>query len=126
MKYVYFFEEADGKRVDLFGGKGASLALMTAGGLPVPPGFNVTAETFHKFIVDTGIEKEIYAILRNLDVHNSDELNSATKQIRKIISPLMNYPLDILVYERDEFYERARLNSTLEHTISEEGVRVYG
>ena len=32
--------------VDLAGGKGASLAAMTANGLPVPPGFVITSEAF--------------------------------------------------------------------------------
>lgn len=44
MKYVYLFEEADGKNKKLFGGKGAGLAEMTRMGLPVPPGFIVTTE----------------------------------------------------------------------------------
>ncbi|HPD02819.1 MAG TPA: PEP/pyruvate-binding domain-containing protein, partial [Clostridia bacterium] len=38
-KYVYLFSEADGKRKDLFGGKGANLAEMTRLGMPVPQGF---------------------------------------------------------------------------------------
>ncbi len=43
-KYVYLFEEADGRNKKLFGGKGAGLAEMTRMGLPVPPGFIVTTE----------------------------------------------------------------------------------
>lgn len=48
------------------------------------------------------------------------------KKIRKSISPLMVYPLDILLYNKEEFYNRASLDTTLEYKISEEGVRVYG
>ncbi|MBI4617521.1 MAG: pyruvate, phosphate dikinase [Planctomycetes bacterium] len=44
MKYVYMFEEADGKNKMLLGGKGAGLAEMTRLGLPVPPGFTVTTQ----------------------------------------------------------------------------------
>lgn len=43
-KYVYLFEEADGRNKKLLGGKGAGLAEMTRMGLPVPPGFIVTTE----------------------------------------------------------------------------------
>ncbi|HSB07015.1 MAG TPA: pyruvate, phosphate dikinase [Thermodesulfobacteriota bacterium] len=43
-KYVYLFEEADGKNKKLFGGKGAGLAEMTHMGLPVPPGLIITTE----------------------------------------------------------------------------------
>jgi len=48
MKYVYFFskEHADGstQMKDILGGKGANLAEMSKIGLPVPPGFTISAE----------------------------------------------------------------------------------
>jgi pyruvate,orthophosphate dikinase len=44
-KYVYLFQEGDGKDKKLFGGKGAGLCEMTQIGLPVPPGFVITTET---------------------------------------------------------------------------------
>src|SRR3990172_37830 len=43
-KYVYAFEEGDGRNKILFGGKGAGLCEMTQIGLAVPPGFTVTTE----------------------------------------------------------------------------------
>jgi len=43
-KYVYAFEEGDGKNKMLLGGKGANLCEMTQIGLNVPPGFTVTTE----------------------------------------------------------------------------------
>ena len=46
--WVYFFgegsSEGDPERRDLLGGKGASLAAMSRAGLPVPPGFTLSAE----------------------------------------------------------------------------------
>jgi len=48
-KYVYLFEEADGRNKKLFGGKGAGLAEMTRMGLPVPPGFIVTTEACRQY-----------------------------------------------------------------------------
>lgn len=48
-KYVYKFEEADPENKSLFGGKGASLALMTRLGMPVPPGFIITTESCEEF-----------------------------------------------------------------------------
>lgn len=51
---------------------------------------------------------------------------STLKRIRKIISPWMKYPLDILLYSRDEFYDRANTPTALEFKISEEGVKIYG
>ena len=43
-KFVYRFDEGNGKMRELLGGKGANLAEMTNLGLPVPPGFTVTTE----------------------------------------------------------------------------------
>ncbi len=47
-KYVYFFGEGKAEGTanmkNLWGGKGANLADMTSIGLPVPPGFTISAE----------------------------------------------------------------------------------
>ena len=43
---VLSFDDERARKVGLVGGKGASLASMTHYGLPVPPGFIVTAEAF--------------------------------------------------------------------------------
>jgi len=47
-KWVYFFgeggSEGDPEHKDILGGKGASLAAMSRAGLPVPPGFTISAE----------------------------------------------------------------------------------
>jgi pyruvate,water dikinase len=47
-KWVYFFgegtSEGDPASRDILGGKGASLAAMSRAGLPVPPGFTISAE----------------------------------------------------------------------------------
>lgn len=45
MKSIYAFEEGNRDMRPLLGGKGANLAEMTNLGLPVPPGFTITAET---------------------------------------------------------------------------------
>ncbi|MCH8329167.1 MAG: pyruvate, phosphate dikinase, partial [Nanoarchaeota archaeon] len=43
-KYVYSFEEGNKDMRQLLGGKGANLAEMTSIGIPVPPGFTISAE----------------------------------------------------------------------------------
>ncbi len=47
------------------------------------------------------------------------------RRIRKLISPIMKYPIDILLFNKDEFYDKASFVTTLEYKISQEGVRVY-
>ena len=44
-KYVFQFNEGNGKDKKLLGGKGAGLCEMTQIGLPVPPGFVITTQT---------------------------------------------------------------------------------
>jgi len=43
-KYIYEFEQGDGKNKMLLGGKGANLCEMTQIGLNVPPGFTITTD----------------------------------------------------------------------------------
>jgi pyruvate,orthophosphate dikinase len=43
-KWVFAFEDGDGKNKMLLGGKGANLCEMTQIGLNVPPGFTITTE----------------------------------------------------------------------------------
>ena len=43
-KWVFAFEEGDGKNKKLLGGKGANLCEMTQIGLNVPPGFVISTE----------------------------------------------------------------------------------
>ena len=48
------------------------------------------------------------------------------RKVRKAIIPLTSKPVDILVYDQNDFYDRANLASTLEYRIKNEGVKVYG
>jgi pyruvate,water dikinase len=50
---LVFFEEERCTDVGLAGGKGASLAKMTALGMPVPPGFVVPADALEAALADT-------------------------------------------------------------------------
>lgn len=48
------------------------------------------------------------------------------REIRRTLSDLISNPLDILVYNEDEFNARAGLGNTLEHKIMRDGIKVYG
>ncbi|MFQ5936332.1 MAG: PEP/pyruvate-binding domain-containing protein, partial [Acidiferrobacterales bacterium] len=52
VKYVYAFNEGDGKNKRLLGGKGANLCEMTQIGINVPPGFVVTTEACLSYLAD--------------------------------------------------------------------------
>ena len=85
MKYVEFFEELKKEDVDIAGGKGANLGELTRAGIPVPPGFVITAATYQKFMDETGISAEIMDILNALDVNDNKQLQSSAKKIKNII-----------------------------------------
>lgn len=51
-KYIYSFEEGDGKNKQLLGGKGANLCEMTHIGLNVPPGFVISTEACLDYLSD--------------------------------------------------------------------------
>ena len=68
-KFVFDFEEGDGKNKQLLGGKGANLCGMTQIGLPVPPGFVITTEACLKYFDENkklpkGLMEEVGTIWR--------------------------------------------------------------
>jgi len=50
MKYAYSFLEPLATRLEISGGKGSNLSLLTQRGFPVPPGFIVAAQAYRDFI----------------------------------------------------------------------------
>ncbi|MBU4502578.1 MAG: phosphoenolpyruvate synthase [Nanoarchaeota archaeon] len=85
MGNIAWFKELSKDDIPLVGGKGANLGEMFNSGIPVPPGFIVTAEAFKNFLDKTGIADEIYSVLDGLDVENNENLQAASKKIGGII-----------------------------------------
>jgi len=85
MADIAWFRELSNKDVAIAGGKGASLGEMFNAGLPIPPGFVITADAFKKFITTTGIADKIYSILSGIDVENNTQLQEAAKKVQSIV-----------------------------------------
>ena len=72
-KWVYAFENGDGRNKMLLGGKGANLCEMTRIGLNVPPGFVITTEACLAYLEDSqrqlpeGAMDEVRAHMRALE-----------------------------------------------------------
>ncbi|QSG03245.1 phosphoenolpyruvate synthase [Natranaeroarchaeum sulfidigenes] len=81
---VYWLDEIGGDDVDIVGGKGASLGEMTGAGLPVPPGFVVSAGTYRLFIEEAGIDDELFSAV-DVDVEESDALADAAERAQTLI-----------------------------------------
>lgn len=85
VQFVKWFSEMSNKDVAIAGGKGASLAEMANHGLPIPPGFVVTAQAYQYFIEKSGLNDKMKEILGKIDVENTAELNNASKKIKEMI-----------------------------------------
>ncbi|MEM3688832.1 MAG: PEP/pyruvate-binding domain-containing protein, partial [Thermofilum sp.] len=53
-KIILWFEELRKEDVPIVGGKNANLGELINAGIPVPPGFAVTAYAYKRFIEETG------------------------------------------------------------------------
>ncbi|MFA5888580.1 MAG: PEP/pyruvate-binding domain-containing protein, partial [Candidatus Nanoarchaeia archaeon] len=86
MADVAWFRELHNTDVNIAGGKGASLGEMYNAGMPIPPGFVITAEAFKKYITKTKIDTKIYGILKGLNVDNNAALQETSKKIQALIT----------------------------------------
>jgi len=86
-EFVLWFEDLTKKDIPLVGGKNANLGEMLNAGIPVPPGFAVTAQAYKKFITETGIAKKIYKLIEETvtDVNNPKQYEEASKKVRQLI-----------------------------------------
>ncbi len=82
---VVWFNEVGRDDLGLVGGKGANLGELTRAGIPVPPGFVVTADTYFHFLDQNGLEPALKKDLFGLNVHDSAQLNERAARIRQRI-----------------------------------------
>jgi pyruvate,water dikinase len=85
-KVVVWFNEVTRGDVSLVGGKGANLGEMTNAGIPVPPGFIVTADAYFDFLRQTKLIDKIRQLIEPVDVNNSKQLQQVAAQVRQVIS----------------------------------------
>lgn len=110
---ILWFEELGKEDIPLVGGKCANLGEMINAGIPVPPGFAVTAYAYKRFIEETGIAQKIYDILDETitDPGNPAQYEEASKKIRRIIesTPIPKDIRDAIVEAYRELSERVGL-----------------
>lgn len=80
--YIKWFDEIGKGDVGIVGGKGANLGELTSFGLPVPPGFCVTASGYTKFIKYAELDEVVKLLMEAVDVEDVDELTNASKEIQ--------------------------------------------
>jgi len=94
-KLILWFEELGREDIPLVGGKNANLGEMLKAGIPVPPGFAITAYAYKRFIEETGIAQQIYKIIEETvtDKNDPKQYEEASKKIRALIeaTPMPDY-----------------------------------
>ncbi|HEX6965011.1 MAG TPA: phosphoenolpyruvate synthase [Gemmatimonadaceae bacterium] len=71
--------------VPLVGGKGANLGEMLRAGLPVPPGFVLTIDAYHRFYEHGELAADVAACLAPVDVDDPDSLQRASRALRDLV-----------------------------------------
>ena len=84
---VIWFENLRKTDIPLVGGKNANLGEMMNVGIPVPPGFAITAYAYKRFIEDAGIANDIFRILKEAirDSSEPKHFEEASRKIRTLI-----------------------------------------
>ncbi|MFC7186163.1 phosphoenolpyruvate synthase [Halorubrum yunnanense] len=99
---VLWLEDVDADDVGTVGGKAASLGELIGAGLPVPPGFAVTAGTYRTFIEEAGIDDELFSAV-DVDPEDSAALRAAEERAEELILETP-FPDEV----REEIVERYR------------------
>ena len=81
---VLWLDDIGSDDLETVGGKAASLGELHAAGLPVPPAFVVTAETYRAFIEESGIAEELFSTV-DVDVEDSAALAAAAEQAQQLV-----------------------------------------
>jgi len=81
---VRWLDDIGGDDLESVGGKAASLGELAGAGLPVPPAFVVTADTYRGFIQETGIDEELFEAVE-VDTEDSAALSTAHERATELI-----------------------------------------
>jgi rifampicin phosphotransferase len=80
------FEEVGLADVPFVGGKAANLGEMVRAGLPVPPGFCVTAAAYRRFIAESDSHARIGMLLDGLATADTAAVENTTGEIRRMLT----------------------------------------
>lgn len=80
---IVWFDEVDSRSVAIAGGKGASLAKMSAAGHPVPPGFVIRADALMTTLEQSNAVDDIRRLLRRL--RHDQAASPVAEQLMRIV-----------------------------------------
>lgn len=82
-EHVVWLDDAVCDRTEITGGKGASLGRMYAAGMPVPPGFVVTAAALNDSLTKQGVLSEVRDLASSFE--SGDEGARVAAEIQRIV-----------------------------------------
>ena len=82
MTQVIDLQDVSDSDLPLVGGKAGKLGELIRQGLPVPPGFVVTTETYQAFVDATILRSEIPAALASIQADRPETVDAASRRIR--------------------------------------------
>jgi len=85
---ILWFDNYQPADAPVLGGKNASLGTMVGAGLPVPPGFAVSADCYRKALADNGLTGQIDALIAGVDPRDTASVTAAGSQARALIGSL--------------------------------------
>src|SRR3954469_8229550 len=83
---IAWFDRHDPALEPVLGGKNTSLGIMTMAGLPVPPGFAVTATAYRRALTETGLATTLARMVSDVDVDDLAALRAAAADARATIT----------------------------------------
>src|SRR3989339_2189592 len=87
--FIKWYSEVGIDDVGSVGGKNAALGEMYSNlvplGVNIPDGFALTADAYRFFFKETGLDKEIEQILKDLDTKSIKNLQKRGEKVRKTI-----------------------------------------
>ncbi|MCK5459531.1 phosphoenolpyruvate synthase, partial [Candidatus Parcubacteria bacterium] len=87
--FIVWFKDIKISDVPIVGGKNASLGEMFSKlvkkGINIPNGFAITADAYHYFLEEAGIQDRIKIILRDLNVKDIDNLYYRGHKVRELM-----------------------------------------
>jgi len=87
-KFCVWFDEVRRDDVSLAGGKGANLGEMVQAGLPIPPGFIITAPAYCHVVGEANLVDRIHDLLEDLDRNDPNQLQLAEPRIRDLFEDI--------------------------------------
>ncbi|MCW5805234.1 MAG: phosphoenolpyruvate synthase [Deltaproteobacteria bacterium] len=82
---ILWFDALTKASIPVAGGKGANLGEMTHAGLPVPPGFVITAPAFLAALAAAGIREELAQLFARTDADDAARLAETSQRMQDLV-----------------------------------------